>query len=462
MIRSPILLGLTVAISLLPPVAAPEALGQTTVQLPTFGVAVDAEGVLKFKTFADPGGRLHAERVAAAKRAIPADVTAWSDVRKVSLRRLEQAIRRRLAAGEPLDDILRHLAGLQRVQYVFYLPDERDVVLAGPAEGFVPDAAGRAVGMTSGRPVVLLEDLLVALRIFPPRSSHRPFVGCTIDPPREGLVRLTKFQQTIPRSIPQSARSVVAAQIAKGVTEALGMADVRLFGVPENTHFAQVLVEADYRMKLIGIGLEPPPVQMVTFASALKSAQQGGLQRWWFTPDYACVKVTADRGAMELVGQGVQLQSEDKVIGPDGRLLNSTARPNAASDLYTHAFTSKFPEIAKARPVFAQLRNMIDLSVAAAFLRAEDYYGRAGWDAKLLLDNRSLPADTNPTPKKAPCAANSFWKGNRLFSPAGGGVSIMPLEALQAQNRLDDRDGQLAAQRTQVRDQVPADRWWWD
>ena len=109
----------------------------------------------------------------------------------------------------------------------------------------------------------------------------------------------------------------------------------------------------------------------------------------------------------------------------------------------------------------ATFSGMSTLS-AAAFLRAEDYYGRAGWDAKLLLDNRSLPADTNPTPKKAPCAANSFWKGNRLFSPAGGGVSIMPLEALSARNRLDDQNGQLAAQRTEVRGKIPADGWWWD
>jgi hypothetical protein len=105
---------------------------------------------------------------------------------------------------------------------------------------------------------------------------------------------------------------------------------------------------------------------------------------------------------------------------------------------------------------------MIDLTIAAAYLRAEDYYGRAGWDAALLMDNSVLPTDTVPTPKKAPCAVNSFWKGSRLFSPAGGGVSITPTEALNVSNLLPDDDGKLRSQQTQTAGSVPADRWWWD
>ena len=38
------------------------------------------------------------------------------------------------------------------------------------------------------------------------------------------------------------------------------------------THFAQVLVEADYRMKLIGIGLEQPPVRMVSYVDRANPA----------------------------------------------------------------------------------------------------------------------------------------------------------------------------------------------
>ena len=63
-------------------------------------------------------------------------------------------------------------------------------------------------------------------------------------------------------------------------------------------------------MKRIAIGLEPPPVKS-EFLSALDSPREATLQRWWFTPDYDCVRASEDRLAMELVGEGVKLQTED-------------------------------------------------------------------------------------------------------------------------------------------------------
>ncbi len=41
------------------------------------------------------------------------------------------------------------------------------------------------------------------------------------------------------------------AQIAEGLKESLGLQNVTVQGVPSSTRFAQILVEADYRMKLI-------------------------------------------------------------------------------------------------------------------------------------------------------------------------------------------------------------------
>ena len=44
-------------------------------------------------------------------------------------------------------------------------------------------------------------------------------------------------------------------------------------GVSPKTHFAQVMVEADYRMKLIGIGLETPPVRLVSYVDRAKPSE---------------------------------------------------------------------------------------------------------------------------------------------------------------------------------------------
>jgi hypothetical protein len=459
-IRPGLTAALLVAISLSAAGEARAQFGGTTVQLPTFGVAIDAEGVLSLKESKDPGGKLFAARLAAAKAKLDADIAAPAKLRYVSLNRLEAAIEKKLKAGEEPDDAMQHLAGLTRVQYVMLLPKSRDVVIAGPAEGWFDDGLGHVIGVHTGRPMLELEDLLTALRMFPPGKKDAPFIGCTIDPTPEGLQRLVEFQKQVPRAVPQNARGQMAVQLASGTREALGMANVRVFGVPANTHLAKVLIEADYRMKLIGIGLEPPPVKMVTFLGALDSAPKT-LQRWWFTPNYKCIRVADDRLAMELVGQGVQLQSEDKVIGPDGKLLVAGAPPSKASDAFTTSFTAKYPEIAAKCSVFAQMRNCIDLLVAAAFIQREDYYGRATWEARTLLDEKSLPTRTLHTPKQAPCAANSLWKGSRLLTPAGGGVSLLPHEALNKENVMQD-DGSVSKARLLVEEELPADRWWWE
>ena len=49
-------------------------------------------------------------------------------------------------------------------------------------------------------------------------------------------------------------------RIAGGLRDALGLQNVRVLGVDPDTHFAHIMIEADYRMKLIGIALEQPAV----------------------------------------------------------------------------------------------------------------------------------------------------------------------------------------------------------
>ncbi len=438
-----------------PPLAA------TTVQLPTFGVAIDAEGVLTVKTFEDPTGQVHAAQLQAAKGKLPANLQARSPLRKVSLVRLEAALRRELDAGQQPDDSLRYLAGLERIQYVFYLPEQRDIVIAGPAEGFAPDPSGRVCGISSGRPTLRLDDLVVALRAFAVGQPPVPFIGCTIDPTKEALTRLRDFQKTVPHVIPEASRAEVGRQIATGMRDALGTAPIRVFGISAQTHFAQVLVEADYRMKLIGIGLEQPPVRLTSFWDVAGGAKQNILERWWFTPNYDCVKVSKDRQAMELVGQGVQLLTEAKFIAAGGD-LKATPVENRASETFTKGFTQKYPELAARSPVFAELRNLIDMLVAAAFIRQAGYAEQAGWKMETLGGEKTLPVETSSAPTLVACPLNAAWRGARFVALAGGGVSIQAEQALDAKRVFPDKDGQLSRTRGDAIARPPADRWWWD
>ncbi len=426
----------------------------------TSGVAVDADGVLRRFSTNDPTGQLARRRAQEALAQLDADVARPSRLRKVSLTRLARLIKQAIDEGHGPDEAMKHLAGLTRIQYVFYYPDTQDIVLAGPAEGWIEDAAGRIVGIETGQPILELQDLIVALRTFSPGSKSNPVVYCSIDATQEGLTRMQHFIDRIGRNIrPNDEQFIV-----EGLRESLGMQVITLGGIPSTTHFAQVMVEADYRMKLIGIGLEQPPARfksylaLANFASIAKNA----MVRWWFVPDYQRIKVSADENAAELVGNGVKLVGEDEVVAGDGS-RQQTGSQNRASRKFTESFTRKYSEIAQNAPVYGQLRNCVDMLVAAAFIQQHDLYGKSGWDLSVLGSEAIYPVETFNAPQQVASAVNSMWKGRQLATPVGGGVQIQARQSLDSENLLADEDGsvQSAHDAVNLRD-LPADKWWWD
>jgi hypothetical protein len=424
------------------------------------GVVVDAQGVLRTQAVADPG--LDKERRQAAVDALPGDLRKAVPLRKVALSRLEAELAKRIADGRGVPDELTKLAGLTRVQYVFVYPADGDtpgeVVLAGPAEPWFTDAVGRVRGTQTGSPTVLLEDLAAALRCFGPGQPRDRLVGCSIDPKPEGLVAMQTFLRETGRVNPKAG----VDEIVSGMKEALGTQVVSVQGVSPATHFAQVMVEADYRMKLIGIGLEPAPVKMkswIELASA-GAVAANALQRWYFVPDYQRVRIAEDDLAIELVGEGIKLCGADEVVLPDGRRL-SADRADKASKTFTETFTRVYPQIASTSPVYAQLRCLVDLAVAAAYLQEHDGYGKAGWSAETLRDEQAYPIETLPAPRQAETAINAVWRGNRLLTPIGGGVTMYPRLAMDPPNLLMDEKGDVTAARTAAQ-ALPAGVWYWD
>ncbi|REK11897.1 MAG: DUF1598 domain-containing protein [Planctomycetota bacterium] len=422
------------------------------------GVIIDAEGVLRLQHYPDPGGRLAKKRVAQARANLNPDVARPSALRKVSLNRLEAAIAKQLADGQAPTEEMQFLAGLTRIQYVFYYPETKDIVVAGPAEGWALDAANHMCGIQSGLPVIQLQDLIVALRAYPPQGRQTPAILVSIDPTPEGLAKMQDFL----RRIRGNLRPSDAQMIVNGLRTNLGMQNIRIDGVAPNTHFAQVLLECDYRMKLIGLGMEKPPVRMASYVDRATASANNALERWYFIPDYQCARVAADQLGLELVGDTVKLVSENQVVAGDGSRAVS-GKSNRASELFTTTFTKKYAELSAKLPVFAEMRNMIDLAIAAAFISQQNFYAESGWQADLFHDESRLAVETENTPKQVETVCTAVWKGGRLFTPVGGGVTIHPREALQAGNVLADEDGKISTVRQSVDlKDLPADRWWWD
>lgn len=428
------------------------------------GVAVDADGVLQRRSVNDPTGRLTRQRIQDSMARLDSDIAQRSPLRKVSLTRLARLIEKAIDEGHGPNDAMKHLAGLTRIQYVFYYPETQDIVLAGPAEGWMDTGAGRVVGLHTGQPVLELQDLVVALRAFPPNEKTNPLVHCSIDATPEGLQRMQQFLSGLGRQVPNGREQAFEQYVVDGLRENLGLQMITLGGISSKTHFAQVMVEADYRMKLIGLGLEQPPARIRSYLSLANFASiaRNAMCRWWFVPDYQRIKMSEDGNAAEFVGNGVKLVGEDEVVARDGSRRQSGTQ-NRASRKFTQGFTQKYAQIAENAPVYGQLRNCVDMLVAAAFMQQQDLYGKAGWDLSVLGNEETYPVETYNAPQQVASAVNSMWKGRHLATPVGGGVQIEASRALDSENLLADDKGELAEARKSVDlSELPADQWWWD
>ena len=156
------------------------------------GVFVDPSGVLR-QIDKDVEGELTKvwkSASLAAGRVSVQEIGKPSELRKVSLTRLERALRDQLEQGQPPSLAMRLLAGLHRVDYLFVDREHSDVILAGPAGPWTVNQQGRVVDQVSGRPLLRLDDLVVALR--------NAFLGsgdfvCAITPTQKHLARTHEY-----------------------------------------------------------------------------------------------------------------------------------------------------------------------------------------------------------------------------------------------------------------------------
>jgi len=411
------------------------------------GVAIDARGLLA-NSSVDQMGRLREMRLQLWQE-LPKDVIAWSDLRLVSLRRLETAIAKLLDEGEPLSDDIVHLAGLQRIRYVFVDPEQQDIILAGPAEGWELDKHGNAVGLTTGMPAMWLDDLLVALRTA--EIAAQGGISCSIDPTPEGLQRLRQFFAGPGRRF---GPNTIAA-----VEQSLGPQQITVSGVPANTHFARVMVAADYRMKRLAMGLEEAPIAgLPSFLSMIRSSRalaKNALPRWWLATDYESLLRDEEGLAWELRGPGVKAMSEEDMLRGDGQIERGVGT-NPFAQRWADTMTAKYDELAQAEPIFGQLRALMDMAIVSALIVKENLPAKAGYSLPLLLDPTELQVARMHAPRQVATQASVIKRRGNYIISASGGVSINSWQI--ADNT--EIDTTLATLRPTTAPN--SDHWWWD
>lgn len=427
----------------------------------TGGVEIDANHVLRTRTVVANSNYLSQQRWKHAQVTLNKEIQIVSELRKVSLVKLEREVARLKAEGKPISDDIRFLAGLTRITHVFYYPEQNDIVIAGPAEGYFLNGANRVIGMNSFKATLHLEDLVAALRAFGPDGKKTSLISCSIDPTQEGLQR---FQQAY-RNVAANYRGPhQVREIAQTFYNAMGHQTITINGVSNKTRYAQVMAEADYRMKLYGIGVERPPVRITTFIEKATPATGGAnkLQRWFFQPNYECVKVNKEGNAMSLEGSSPKLVCEDESVSAGGKRSRKKGA-NGASRKFCASFTKNYLKLAKQATVFGELHNLIDMSIVAAFIQKSDLYRKANWDMDTFGDEDKFAIEIYPAPEKVNPVINAVVKNGALMTPIGGGVNIQPRIALNSDKASVDSKGEIENVRDSITFENLADgQWWWD
>lgn len=427
------------------------------------GVRVDPHGMLRRLQKAEDSGRLAALGVRARQAALNSDMARSSSLRLVSLTRLEREVARRLKAGLPILSTMKHLAGLSKVEYVFVYPEENEIVIGGPAESWGYDENGTPIGNDSGRPVLQLDDLVTVSRIFSP-SGKNIFI-CSIVPRSAGLKRVQDYNALT--SARGGLRAGQAGRFTNKLEELLGEQDIEFQGVPTDSRVARVILDADYRMKMIGIGKLDGGKNIKSFFDLLTTSQaknppSANALRWWLTMKYDAILHSPDRDVFEIAGASVLCQSENEFINSQGQRI-PTGKAESTNRLFAQLFTQHYAELAKRDKVFADLQNVFDLALVAALVRQYGLDRKVGWNrGSFAADGAYQPASYEP-PKTVHTVANHRVYGGRdIIVQVAGGVRGDLLSVVRNKKLLKTapRLGSVRA-RSKAR-AVPAGRWWWD
>ena len=160
-----------------------------------------------------------------------------------------------------------------------------------------------------------------------------------------------------------------------------GKQKVRVFGVPKNSNFAKIMLDADYEMKKINMGLikfdsDPIPGFASNFDLQMKRLKENPAEkrehmnsRFWLTPmrpEPGDMMVEPGRRFM-MFQTRVSLMTEAMTVSGDA--LIGTGKVDPVDDVASRVFTAHYESIEQRRVVFRRLHALFDLVMLAQIFR---------------------------------------------------------------------------------------------
>ncbi|MCL2709494.1 MAG: DUF1598 domain-containing protein [Planctomycetaceae bacterium] len=365
--------------------------------------------------------------------------------RAISLKKLDAEVRAIVERYETLPDAIRYLGGLTSIEYIVAVPDENDLLLIGPAEGWRTDAAGNVVGTQTGHPLLVLEDFLTALRLWHQPVAPRT-VACSIEPTLESTTRLARLHQQFTNITADNADAYAAA-----LEEAYGENPLTIIGIPATSRFARILVASDFQMKRIALGLGPSQVRNIpSYVSLISTSRPNISPRFWLIPEYAATTHDSTKLTWRLGNVRVRTLTHEDYLSPQRN--RSTDR---AALVWCRNMEENYDALARMQPVFGELRNNMRFALVAALIRQENLLQKADCTLTILLDETRLKLVEYPEPKSVAFRSVRSQSGFSTIV-ASGGVEINPQDAVRNNVRLDSR---IDTERARLV-QTIGDEWW--
>lgn len=273
--------------------------------------------------------------------------------------------------------------------------------------GFVVDTGSKDIiligRVDSARPALHADDFIVALRaanmLYARREGNVRYFsppGCSIDPDPETIRQLQRVGRG-PDGRWNDIRSSASAweQIGRRPQK------VRVMGVPLDTRFAKVMVDADYYMKRLSNGsvhLGIPGFDSLTsmrvedvraaLRSGAESAEpESSLNRFWFCPGE--VSYEESDGAVILRECRVVLLTEEEYLSAVGE-VKGLGRSSTYAARFADAFTEHYQSIAAARPIYRELESLFRFCAIANLMADTRAASRAGLKMSHLLSGHRV------------------------------------------------------------------------
>lgn len=240
----------------------------------------------------------------------------------------------------------------------------------------------------------------------------------------------------------------------------MGPQDVTVSGVRPGSHFARVMVGADYLMKRIAMGLDRSPVAGVpSFLQLLRRAPATGqlmAPRWWIATDYETVEKSRDGLAWRFDGRGVKVMSEHGYLDSHGELVNA-GRPSPLASLWATKFTDRYDDLAREVTAFGQLRGCVDLAVFAALITQESLLEVGNCPLTAMTDPGRLVGEKFSVPRQVASIASAQKGRSGWIVSVSGGVDLDTWNVLKKVEVNPDLETLRAKQAADA-----GQRWWWD